>query len=123
MKKVLIIEDDESIQDMLALYLNTYVELRQAYTIAEARAAFENGQNGYAIVTFDGLVPRAKDGAKNLQDMLGLVRELRPLTAGTFIAASSMSGFREQLRAAGCDREVLNKGDLPRTIRALLQLQ
>ena len=114
MKKVLIVDDDDSWQNIYALALSDQVTIIPAFTIEDGERLFFGNLDINAIV-MDACVPGASPTTTPL------VKKIRQTFFGPMIAASSDSKYREILMTAGCDYQAA-KGDVARKIIEILGL-
>ena len=113
-EKVLVVEDDSSWSAIFERRLQRVgLVAIMAKTVAEAEAAF-NANSDIALIAMDGSL-----GEEARLDTGDLVRMMRQSFKGPIIAMSSLPA-RRQLRDAGCDHEVEEKGDLNQKICDLL---
>jgi DNA-binding NtrC family response regulator len=94
--KVLIVEDDESIQDSYKEFFEDSIQIFAALPIAQARELFSQHPDIAAIV-MDACVPGISPTTPPL------VKQLRAHFTGPMIATSSNPDYNRQLMAAGCE--------------------
>lgn len=90
MKKVLIVEDDETIQKMYRALLKDKVILLQAYSVEEGFSLFQKNPD-VALIVVDGCL-----GSGELNS-LPLIRDLRRSFKGHMIAASGREDYRNEM--------------------------
>lgn len=113
-KKVLVVEDDESLYDRWRRELDSKVVLICAPSKLEATSQFIKNPDIVAIA-MDACVPG------NSPNTLSLVQAFRRTFTGPMIAISSLGIYRKQLIQAGCDHES-TKEDLPAKLLEVLGL-
>jgi CheY-like chemotaxis protein len=96
-RRVLVVEDDASIREMLAVLLEQGAEFVLELVGDGAEALKRAAESRPAVVVLDLRLPRV--------DGLSVARRLRadPATRGTWIVAISAHEGREAALAAGCD--------------------
>ena len=112
MHKVLIVEDDVSVQELYRSALCGKVEMLHATSIEEAETLFAAHSDISAII-MDACVPGSKPTTQPL------VTLFRKKFHGPMIAASSEPHFRDLLVRAGCDYRS-PKIDVPKKLREIL---
>ena len=114
LKKVLIVEDDESYHEEWVQALKEKVESIHAYSVEEGERLFESNPD-IALVIMDACVPGDSPTTESL------VKKIRQSFSGPIIAASSVSDYRKILMQAGCDHES-RKHEVPFKVAELLSL-
>lgn len=112
MKRVLMVDDRLQNHTTLRSLLSDDWELISAYTIQQAEQMFAEGS--YDAIIMDACVPGDKPTTGPL------TRKIRETYAGPMIAVSSEELYRQDLREAGCDREVENRYNLSDLLDELL---
>ncbi len=98
MKKVLIIDDDETWQKVWSMRLGKRVTLLPALSIPEAEKIFSE-HTDIDLIAVDACVPGDEINTQPL------IRKIRETFAGPMVAVSKSSFSRECLVRAGCDHE------------------
>ncbi len=117
MKKVLIIEDERPILDLLKELLSGVLEVVTAVSVEEAREKFAANPDIVAIAV-DGSI-EGFSASSELPNTPVLVTEFRRTFTGPIIAISNRQEFQELLMAAGCDHQC-EKGRVHKKFRELL---
>lgn len=126
--KILVIEDNETIQAGYRRHLEHVASLFPVTNLTDARKALEGavkdkerGMPGYDFVVVDACIPRkAGERAISIPNTVSLVAEYRKMLATVpFIATSSEPLFNDQLVDAGCSY-ASDKAGLPELIRGLV---
>lgn len=118
-EKVLIVEDDSSIQDVIYAGLTRLgsVEVLRAYTIETARKILA-AHSDIAIITLDGCVP---GNELNTLPFIGEI--LASGFTGELIAASSDDAFRDEMMRAGCGRQSSKSRLLSQIVNLLARIR
>lgn len=117
MKKILIVEDDLRLWDKWLSDMSENYELVFAGTREEAEVAFADN-NDISLIAMDGYLTldlRQNDGRD-------LVIKFRRTFTGPMIAMSRSSLAREELMAAGCEYEIMEKEGLANKVVEILGL-
>ena len=103
-KRMLVVNDDEGIQVLLARLFGEKLDIFSAFTLEQGKKLF--GKNPTVdLVVMDGCV----DNQQHELDSIELTREIRATYQGPMLACSSFPDYNNQLMKAGCD---YNVGDL-----------
>ena len=112
-KKILIVEDDETVQ--LAwkglLLATTLLEVIQAFSIEEAEKVF-NENSDLSAIAVDACVPGTEPNT------IDMVRQFRKTFTGPMIAVSNWDNFNKILMSAGCNYKT-EKGKLVQKIKQI----
>ena len=99
MAKVLIVEDDVSLQEMYRKQMTGF-ELVQAYSLDEGRQLFQQHSDSLDAIVLDGNLGQGERGHV-------LAREIREAGyTGPVIAASNSTTSTDELLKAGCNHHV-----------------
>ena len=112
-KKILIIEDDVDWQEIFRGGLNfVSVKIIQAFSIEDAKKAFDDNNSDLAIIAVDACVPGKNPNTMNI------VKSFRSSFKGPMIAISSRDDFNNMLMSAGCD----HKADKHKLVEKIKQI-
>jgi len=123
LKKILIVEDDEIIQDGYAGLLNGFAEVLQAKTIQQAGIFLTDKHEDVALMVFDGNVPWEPEG--NFGTTVSLIAGIRAggtcdgKFTGPMIATSSSKRLLAEQIVAGCDYACPKK-NVPELVKLLI---
>ena len=120
MKKILIIEDENSLLEVWTIYLNKHtkkgeLKILSAVSIDEARKVF-NSNPDIDLIILDGYIK----GPGERPNSLVLIPEFRKTYHGIIIASSSNEDHRSMMVAAGCDYDC-KKDDVYKKIMEALE--
>jgi len=114
MKKILVVEDNDSWQSSWKRDLQEF-QLLVADSIKEAKELFSQNSD-IDLIVMDACVP---GDSPNTMD---LVREIRKVYQGPILANSSIFEYRKTLMSAGCDKEC-HKFDVVKKVLEILSLE
>jgi len=116
MKKVLVVNDSELIQDMVRMAMGELCAILRATSLQMGRELYDQNQD-VDLVVMDGCVDSSS------LDSIPLVEEIRKTYKGPILAASSSFLCNEELVLAGCDCEIKNTRDLIPKIKLILGIE
>lgn len=109
-RKILVIEDNDTIQKMFRQFLKPYGEIIQAFNLKEAADKFAN-EKGITHIVVDGRLGKDQPGEKpNTTDEL--VVEMRETFKGPMIAISGNLFHNKDLVEKGCNYQVAKEDSL-----------
>lgn len=114
MKKILIVEDLERVQNKFSDALAGKVELLQAYTLSQAITLFIEHKETLAVIAMDACVPGDEPNSMRIVKMIRAEGFMGPM-----IAISSLDEYRMKLVEAGCSHEC-EKDRLPEQVLELV---
>jgi DNA-binding response OmpR family regulator len=115
-KVILVVEDQESLQRILKIYLEDIrFEVFQARTLEEARDAFD--QHG---IMLSGIIMDHKLGEEYSIDLVKKIREVG--FNNPIIAFSGDEAGQQKLLAAGCSHRIDGKGTVSDFIDSIRQI-
>ncbi|MEI7620167.1 MAG: response regulator [Candidatus Falkowbacteria bacterium] len=106
-RKILVIEDNITMQKMFKKLLSPYGEIIQAFNLKEAADKFTEEKDITHIIV-DGRLGKSLPNEKpNITDEL--VVEMRKTFKGPMIAVSGDITHNEKLRLLGCDHSIIKE--------------
>ncbi|MCX6723583.1 MAG: hypothetical protein NT155_00200 [Candidatus Staskawiczbacteria bacterium] len=114
MKKVIIIDDKQNLQQSWKNQLQGKAEVVSATSLSQAREQFA-AHPDVALVVMDACV----DNTDDMIDSIPLTKEIRARFAGPMLATSMSQRYRQKLMESGCDHEC-GKLDVVRKILEIL---